>query len=68
MGNLGGSWTTSAKRLQKSMNHYQLKVAEQSEWVDLLVEMTKDMPDTLPTLESPLLTVRQSTASSSVIQ
>lgn len=50
MGNLGGSWTTSAKRLGKSMNHYQLKVAEQSEWVDLLVEMTRDMPDTPPYL------------------
>ena len=32
------------------MNHYQLKVLEQSEWEDLLVEMTRDMPDTPPYL------------------
>ena len=37
MWNLGGSWTSSGKKLGMSMNHYyQPKVVQQSEWTDLL--------------------------------
>lgn len=67
MENLGrGSKVTSDNKLGKTLNYHQQLEVERSGWADLLDERTRGMPNTSPTLESSVPTIRQSVGSFSV--